>query len=429
MGNIFHLPFLSINLFCTGTCLQLSSHTGQARRAKRAQKKGKGKGKGGKAPGKSKGKSTGRGRGRGRGRSKGQGGRPLKRRKPSVKGESSDDEIHEKMDDNQHFADNHEAYSPSLAHDDMEVDMDELNVGDQPEVEPNGSEPFAEAEADVAGQLMVLGDACEPGGNALSGSPGEPKPLDEAVADQPMAGNAGQPTGDDEAVAEPEGNHSATAASSDDALGMALCHYGDMGAAPRDGDAGMASEDPLEHAVGQDEQLSLQPRAIEEAEEQDQDAQCEENVAGPGPVAPEGERPPVAAIDSIDAGAEAAPRSSGPKVHSTPEILQRLEPCPTFKIRLNFCDHRFPLDTMTKVKDDRWIDKFAQKSFSKGFKISRDWKGALQAVHEHMWQKWSLAQDKHPLAPGVSEQRPGEIDPDVFTDLEPIIAGMPAPKY
>jgi hypothetical protein len=115
-------------------------------------------------------------------------------------------------------------------------------------------------------------------------------------------------------------------------------------------------------------------------------------------------------------------------VHSTPEILQCLEPCPTFKIRLNFGDHRFILDTLTKVKDDRWIAKFAQKSFSRGFKINRDWKSALQAVHEHTWQKWSLAKDKHTLAPGVAEQTPGEIDPDIFTDLAPVIAAMPAPS-
>ena len=87
------------------------------------------------------------------------------------------------------------------------------------------------------------------------------------------------------------------------------------------------------------------------------------------------------------------------------------------------------METMTKEKDPRWIDKFAQRSFSKGFKLTRDWQPALRAVHEHMWQKWKLAENKYPLAPGVQEQTPGEVDQQVFSDLEPVIAGMPAPRY
>lgn len=315
-----------------------------------------------------------------------------------MKAESSDD-IDENTDSaNQHWEHSYEAHSPAHV-DDMEVGM-EPDVGDQPMVEHNGSKPFDEAVAE------------------------------RDVGDQPMVGDAGQPNGGkpvDEAVADPEDSHSASAPFENDGSGMALCD-GDVGAAACDGDAGMASEDPLEDAVGQDQQLPAQPppegNAIGNSLEDEENAHNEENAAGPVAVPPE--RPPAAAAD---AAAEAAPRSSGPKVHSTPEILQRLEPCPTFKIRLNFCDHRFTLDTLTKVKDDRWIDKFAQKSFSRGFKINRDWKSALQAVHEHTWQKWSLAKDKHPLAPGVAEQTPGEIDPDIFTDLAPVIAAMPAPKY
>jgi hypothetical protein len=46
-----------------------------------------------------------------------------------------------------------------------------------------------------------------------------------------------------------------------------------------------------------------------------------------------------------------------------------------------------------------------------------------------MWQKWKLAENKYPLAPGVQEQTPGEVDQQVFSDLEPVIAGMPAPRY
>ena len=279
-------------------------------------------------------------------------------------------------------------------------------VGDACESSGGNQLDDVEAEPDVGDQLMV----------ACAGEPNSGKPLDEAVAEpdfggQPMVGDAGQPNGG-ELLGEAAAAHSATAPP-DHGLGMALCD-GDVGAAPSDGDAGMASEEPFEAAVGQDQQLPAQ-RPREGNEIGNEDVHSEENAAGPVAVPP--------------AAAEAAPRSSGPKLHSTPEILQRLEPCPTFKIRLNFCDHRFTLDTLVKVKDDRWIDKFAQKSFSRGFKISRDWQSALRAVHEHTWEKWSLAQDKYPLAPGVPEQTPGEIDPDVFTDLEPIIAAMPAPKY
>ena len=126
--------------------------------------------------------------------------------------------------------------------------------------------------------------------------------------------------------------------------------------------------------------------------------------------------------------ASGGPRSSGPRLHYTPDILARLEPCHIFKLRLNFNDHRFTLDTRN-ASDERWIDSMKQKSWSKGFKITRDWEGALKAVHQHMWEKFSVTQDRWPLRAGMSEQQPGEVPADVIDDLKPIILGMPAPKY
>ena len=127
---------------------------------------------------------------------------------------------------------------------------------------------------------------------------------------------------------------------------------------------------------------------------------------------------------------EARQRSSGPRVNSTPtEILQRIEPCSIFRLRLNFGDHRFTVETVAKEKDPRWIAPFNKGTFSRTFKVSRDWKSSLKAVHEHMWKKWKLSQDVHPLARGMVEQMPGEIDPQIFTDLEPIIDAMPAAKH
>lgn len=121
-----------------------------------------------------------------------------------------------------------------------------------------------------------------------------------------------------------------------------------------------------------------------------------------------------------------APRASGPKIHSSPEILKRLEPCSIFKLRLNFNDHRFTCETKAP-QDPRWIDAFGQKTFSKGFKITRDWQGALKKVHEHMWEKFKLTEDTFPLQ-NVAEQLPGEIPADVIADLAGIINQMPEPR-
>ena len=99
---------------------------------------------------------------------------------------------------------------------------------------------------------------------------------------------------------------------------------------------------------------------------------------GEGHHAPSGEpaHPPVA-------------RRGGTKVHSTPDIWKRLEPCSVFKMRLNFNDHRFTCDTKAE-KDPRWIDIYGQKTYSKGFKLTRDWQSALRKVHQWRWEKFDL---------------------------------------
>lgn len=143
------------------------------------------------------------------------------------------------------------------------------------------------------------------------------------------------------------------------------------------------------------------------------------------------EEQPNAEADAAPAAAASAPasepRAVGPRVYSTPEVLARLEPCSIFRVRLNFNDHRFTCET--KASDERWLDKHAQKSYSKGFKIDRNWQGALRDVHSYMWEKFSVTRDKWPLRPGMVEQRPGEVPQGVFDDLQRTVESMPEPKY
>ena len=98
-----------------------------------------------------------------------------------------------------------------------------------------------------------------------------------------------------------------------------------------------------------------------------------ESIPQEEPIVPEQLQVPVAAP-----AAKAAPvaRDVGPRVHSTPEILKHLEPHPLLKLRLNMNDHRFICETMTREVHADWIGIYAQRTFSRGFQISRDWKGA-----------------------------------------------------
>eukprot|EP00438_Fugacium_kawagutii_P003396 Skav225500 [mRNA] locus=scaffold1721:99299:106847:+ [translate_table: standard] len=150
--------------------------------------------------------------------------------------------------------------------------------------------------------------------------------------------------------------------------------------------------------------------------------------AAPPPPNPAGVDPPASQASEPASGSAGAARSSGPKIHSTPDILRKLEPCDMFKVRLSFNDHRFKCETHPSANDDRWIGSFRFKSFSKGFKISRDWEGALKEVHRHMWEKFNLSRDRYPLSSGVSEQKAGEVPADVLRDLKPIVDSMPEAK-
>ena len=120
----------------------------------------------------------------------------------------------------------------------------------------------------------------------------------------------------------------------------------------------------------------------------------------------------------------AADRMVGPRVYSTPDILQRLEPCGIFKIRLDFNAHRFQLET--KVNDPRWLGQKSQKTFSKSFNSTGDWEFALGEIHRHMWDKFKLTKDRWRLKENMEEQCPGEIPADVISDLKPIMDTMPA---
>ena len=143
--------------------------------------------------------------------------------------------------------------------------------------------------------------------------------------------------------------------------------------------------------------------------------------------------PPLESGDGpVDGPAEisesAADRISGPRVYSTPDILQRLEPCGIFKIRLDFNALRFQLETKVKESDPRWLGQKikSQKTFSKSFNSTGDWEFALGEVHRHMWDKFNLTKDRWPLKENMEEQCPGEIPADVISDLKPIMDTMPA---
>ena len=151
--------------------------------------------------------------------------------------------------------------------------------------------------------------------------------------------------------------------------------------------------------------------------------------------------PPVEPLESgegpgdIDNGAEAEAavrdRVVGPRVFTTPEVLERIEPHGIFKVRLDFNAHRFQLETKVKENDPRWVGQKAQKTLSKSFQLkktsaySRDWESALVEIHKHMWEKFNLTKDRWGLRENMEEQRPGEVPADVITDLKPIIARMP----
>ena len=115
------------------------------------------------------------------------------------------------------------------------------------------------------------------------------------------------------------------------------------------------------------------------------------------------------------------PRRRGEKKHSSPEILEKLDP-PGCKITLGHSDHRFAstFEAYSPVLEG----KMKQSYFSRTFVQKRNWQTALIEVHKHNWTKWLLVKDQFPLPPGKEEQVPGEIPQEIFDQLAPIIAGL-----
>ena len=171
--------------------------------------------------------------------------------------------------------------------------------------------------------------------------------------------------------------------------------------------------DPLEDAIAEPNPAPLEDGPIE----------------GPADAAPAGEVLQVAAAVPEVPAPKAAPgavvRAGGARVHSTPALLKTLEPnSELFRLRLNYNDHRFTCETIDKEQCDFWIDAFRQRTFSRGF-VNRDWKLALQEVHEYMWQKFNL-QKKFNLQRAA--QVPGQVPPTTLENLASVIADMPPPK-
>ena len=85
-------------------------------------------------------------------------------------------------------------------------------------------------------------------------------------------------------------------------------------------------------------------------------------------------------------------------------------------------NHRFIYETITREVHANCIGIYAQRTFSKGFQISRNWKGALKIIHNFIWTKINR------LRPGVATQEPGQVPEEIVRQLERVITAMPAAK-
>ena len=121
---------------------------------------------------------------------------------------------------------------------------------------------------------------------------------------------------------------------------------------------------------------------------------------------------------------QGAGRAGGPHVHATPVILAKLNPPTGYKLRLSFNDHRFKVDIVAELEQQRC----GRKSYSRSFAAMKgSWKDVLAETHRWMWSKWL----ESPLADGhdaASRQVPGDIAKEVLDALSPVIADMPEPK-
>ena len=124
---------------------------------------------------------------------------------------------------------------------------------------------------------------------------------------------------------------------------------------------------------------------------------------------------------------------TGKKMHTSPdEILLPISP-PGCRINLSFTDHRFRANWVKDLKCTAWIGNLKNASFSAVFYRDQpdSWQRSLRLVHANAWEKWQIGHAENmkelKLPKGVTAQKPGEIEPGVFTDLEPIVQRMPVP--
>ena len=117
-------------------------------------------------------------------------------------------------------------------------------------------------------------------------------------------------------------------------------------------------------------------------------------------------------------------RSSGPKVYSTPELMEELQPSKDFRMGINYNDHRFFVKC--SIRDDRFVDPYHKQSFSKTFKMSvtGSWEKALSEVHCYTWSKFRLLS----TPPDKTAQEPGQIPRHVLQGLQAEMAKLPKPK-
>lgn len=139
-----------------------------------------------------------------------------------------------------------------------------------------------------------------------------------------------------------------------------------------------------------------------------------------GPVMPPPEDQSAPSGYSVGGG-------GGVKVHSTPEILQKLSPNGDFKFLLNTNDRRFVVQCK-RHSDQFLLTPYANKSFSKSFRHDKDsWIQCLSDVHSHCWKKWAIIAKQSPLKTGMQRQTPGEIPVDVIDALRGHIDNLPDP--
>ena len=134
-----------------------------------------------------------------------------------------------------------------------------------------------------------------------------------------------------------------------------------------------------------------------------------------------------------DAGSPALRRPRGapaaPKVYKSPaEILEQISP-PGLIIRLSFNDHRFKVESSTRIHGlSKDLDPpYNQKSFSRSF-IGSSWQESLKEVHKHGWNKYYLMQLDGLLPAADAPQDAGVIGPDILAQLDPEIKKLPPPK-